>query len=175
MFRSNSKLFILIFSFFSFLSIIVALFYGRAIEKSYPFLIYLIPAFFLLLSSGVGAFYALDIYKRTKRRRLLVPLVLYPFLSVPVANFLTTIPIEKIHLVKYSVFSFLVCYYVSLRKDKLQILFPFLLCATIGIIEESTQYYLPRRIFDLHDMVVNIASCLYGSLYLYVFWRARRG
>lgn len=74
-------------------------------------------------------------------------------------------PAEKIHILEYVLLSFLV--YNALRLDlnrfsgKLYIT-GMLFCLAAGLVDELIQLYIPSRVFDWRDVLVNAGSSAVG-------------
>ncbi len=85
--------------------------------------------------------------------------ILMTCLAVILAYFVLglEVPEERVHFVQYGLLSVSVCY--SLRPKvavpKLYVQ-TFLLTAAGGIVDESLQYFIPSRVFDLRDIGFNV-------------------
>ncbi len=72
-------------------------------------------------------------------------------------------PEERIHLFEFG--GLAVMFYYAFKEDmdlrgaKLYV-YAFLACAVIGILDEVVQYFVPGRVCDVKDMVLNAASGL---------------
>lgn len=74
-------------------------------------------------------------------------------------------PAEKIHILEYVILSFLV--YNALRLDlnrfsKKLYVTGLLFCLAAGLIDELIQIYIPSRVFDWRDVLVNAGSSAVG-------------
>jgi VanZ family protein len=82
-------------------------------------------------------------------------------------------PAERLHLMEYGLLAYLS--YRVLRFD-----FPrasayvlgFLLSSGFGFMDEVIQYFLPNRVFELRDVVTNVAASALGLLVVGVLLRA---
>lgn len=74
-------------------------------------------------------------------------------------------PAERLHLVEYGFLAFLI--YCALSFDfshRISLLFAFLCSSGFGMFDESIQYILPNRKFELRDIMTNIIAALLGVL-----------
>ena len=78
-------------------------------------------------------------------------------------------PIERVHMIEYALLGYLV-----LRDNfkKPQINRKFFLCLlvliVVGVIDEAIQWFLPYRVFDLRDIIMNTVSSLGGIALFYI-------
>lgn len=82
------------------------------------------------------------------------------------------IPEERIHLLEYGFLSFLVFkIYLSTRTIVACYWPTFLTVSFIGTLDEIIQYYLPNRVGDVRDIILNIFSGLLGLVLTAVFYQ----
>ena len=147
----------------------IAAFFGRAIERHYPFLIYLIPySFFLLFLFHATSLARKLVRTTTKNYLLIVGLLSAPFLCTAISGLLVDLPIERIHIVKYGLLSFTLSLFFKPKYGPRRFWLAFLLAAAIGIAEESSQYWIPDRRFDPRDLLLNVASVCFGVYYAWL-------
>ncbi|MDD5491399.1 MAG: VanZ family protein [bacterium] len=82
------------------------------------------------------------------------------------------IPEERIHLLEYGFLSFLV--FKMYLIDRLSILLywqTFLTVSFIGTLDEIIQYFIPSRVGDIRDIILNIVSGLLGLILTAVFYQ----
>ena len=155
----------------------IAAFFGRRIEKANPWLIPLIKyAFFaaLLLHSALLCWQLLRSASLSSKlvRRILSAHVLAFGAVLVVDYFLVEFTIETVHLAKYGMLAFCMFHW-RLEPPSEQLLagFPqamrsaFFATASVGILEESAQYFIPDRICDPRDMALKIAAAAAGTFY----------
>lgn len=80
------------------------------------------------------------------------------------------IPEERIHLLEYGLLSFLVLkMYLTDRPSILLYWQTFLTVSFIGTLDEIIQYFIPIRVGDVRDIILNIVSGLLGLLLVAIF------
>ena len=149
--------------------ILVALFFGRRLERTYPELIMLIPyATALAALIYAGAAFLIGIRTRPTRAAIFRSCaVLLPFFAIVpyLMSNLILLRIEYIHLLKYgSLALFLYCVLRS-RLGGFALASATVAAAVAGISEELAQQFIPARIFDTRDLILNVASACAGGLY----------
>ena len=153
-----------------FCTVVIALFVGKPLQQRYPWLIFVLPysafLFFLLhaTSLAIGAFRN-PIYTKLRSAAAGFGLVVSPFLLLGISNLLVHQPIEEVHLVKYGLLAYFL--YAAQRHSTplRRFLNAFCLASFVGISEETAQIWVPDRIFDYRDMLLNASGCLFGTLY----------
>lgn len=82
---------------------------------------------------------------------------------------LLKIPEERIHLLEYGFLSFLVFRaYAKVAALPSRYWQTFLTVSLVGTIDEIIQYFLPNRVGDIRDVLLNLVSCFLGLLLIYV-------
>lgn len=76
---------------------------------------------------------------------------------------LLKIPEERIHLLEYGLLGFLVfSVYPPARVDFSRYWHSFLTGSFFGTLDEIIQYFIPNRVGDVRDIILNIVSGLFG-------------
>lgn len=118
---------------------------------------------FLFLSFVI---FVLFIYLfRQKGRYLCLALFLSFFILVG-ANLFLKFPEERIHFIEYALlgsFVFFACKNTSFF-EKYVIFFSMILVFIFGALEEIIQYFLPNRVGDVRDVVMNFVGGIWGVL-----------
>lgn len=76
-----------------------------------------------------------------------------------------TIPAEKTHLMEYALLSYFIGKAFQLEDTKnqdIRYFQAFLLITFIGSLDEGIQYYLPNRVFDIKDILMNSLAGFLG-------------
>lgn len=83
-------------------------------------------------------------------------------------------PVEKVHFVEYGALGFLMCRAVGLscRKTWLIAIGAFCLTTVVGVSDEIIQLYVPERVFDVRDIILNAVGAGLG-VYFYLLHRQR--
>lgn len=162
----------------SLLLISVGALFGRNLEKQYRELIGLVPYVslfaligFLLLLVRLNRKRAsnrkINIQKKKLFEILLLTIILTLIVGISCES-LIILPIERIHLVKYGGLSF--CLFFSQTKHGTQrkLLVAFLSASFLGIIEESSQHFIPDRFFDLRDIALNVSAAFFGIAFAWL-------
>jgi VanZ family protein len=103
-----------------------------------------------------------------KRERRLWRYLLMFFIIASVALIQRFIfyPAEKVHLVEYGILGWMI--YQAVRKSGGGIAagyaWTIVLVVVIGTADETVQAYLPMRVFDFRDIIINIHSGLLGAV-----------
>ena len=152
--------------------IIVGAFWGRNLERKFQTLATLIPYF--AATTIVLALSTLFLYLRHKKIALIINsdtkinlllLCFAIFGAIATQKYLVGLEIETVHLIKYFLLSFF-CFFSQKETPLFTRLWRAALFSSLfGTIEESCQRYIPERVFDIRDILLNItsSSCL-GSL-----------
>ena len=122
----------------------------------------------------VGAILAVGILigLLTAQRLPAINYVLFSFFLILYSMFLycyVVVPIERVHMIEYALLGYLV-FRDNFKKPKLnrKFLLSLLVLVIVGIIDEAIQYFLPFRVFDLRDIVMNTVSSLGGIALFYI-------
>lgn len=82
------------------------------------------------------------------------------------ASFFLELPEERIHLAQFGALGILAC--CSYRDDNEIIGFwlalPFLFVFLVGVADEIFQYFLPDRVGDLRDVIINTLGGIWGII-----------
>ena len=147
--------------------ILIGLFWGRFFEKNYPSLISYIPyvAGLILVLLLLVSFKAIDNLEKKHLLTFLCKSLFVGVCSYSLFYFnLISLKIEIMHTIKYVCLAFFI--YHSLNDNRILncFVFSFFVSSFIGCLEECSQLYVPDRIFDTKDLLLNIASCGLGSI-----------
>ncbi len=159
----------------------VAALYGRYLERTYPWLIVVIPfgGFLLFLLHATSLAQRTLRAKAPPEKRLLknltaAALVAMPLLALCLSSSMVELSIERIHIVKYGWLSYLVVFAQSKEDFKRRVIIGLLLGALIGVGEETAQLWIVDRRFDPRDVMLNILSTALGVLYAQLVELSRR-
>lgn len=78
-------------------------------------------------------------------------------------NKLAVFHVDKIHLIEYSLLSFLVYAVLKNRVSPYKLKFYVVgaaICGFVGVIDEVFQWFIPDRVFDWNDILLNFASAV---------------
>lgn len=148
--------------------------FGRNLEKKYAHYIPLIPFAAVFLLSGALLLGVLRVYQETSGKQLHVrPLrfavvVLVSLISalamVAIAERLIVAPIERIHFVKYGFLCVFFFFAQEANAISRQLCLAVLGTALAGATEESLQFFIPDRVFDWRDMLLNCVAAIMGGV-----------
>lgn len=147
----------------------VSLFGGRTLEQSFPGIVAQFPILALTLALFALLLLVRDAAPRSAARRTNVAINVQPLVGMCVlAAFvvlrLVDFPVEYIHLGKYSAIAFFGFHAPAAGSANRRALLGFLAAAVLGTLEETAQLFVPRRIFDLKDLLLNVGAALTGTL-----------
>ncbi|MDF1697602.1 MAG: VanZ family protein [Saprospiraceae bacterium] len=96
--------------------------------------------------------------------------------AVFILSFLRLGITERSHLIEYSILTLFVFMAMQERlKDKKNVLqiggFSLLITIPLGIIDESIQFFLPSRVFDINDIIFNTLTSLFTIIGLLIMRR----
>jgi len=75
-------------------------------------------------------------------------------------------PEEKIHVVEYGILGWLIGWSLSISPMSIQrIILAIVLGWSIGFGDEIIQYFLPNRVYDIRDVLLNGVSATLGLFY----------
>ena len=150
----------------------VALFFGRQLERTFPVLITVVAFVGSLLALAI-LFYSVKAFRNQVNRPTLssslgysLPLLTTILLALAACETLILLPIERIHFLKYAALAGL----IPLAKNGMRsggpaiYFYGFLAAALVGSLEESAQAFVPERFFDLRDIGLNVTGALFGAL-----------
>lgn len=136
---------------------------GRVIEKSYPITITIVPfaafALFLIILAFVS-----KMRPRFSFRFLLLS-TLWLIAAGLACESLISMSIERIHFVKYALLGFLIFFSQLNRSPLTKSAWALALGFAIGFTDESLQRFIPNRIFDPADILLNCSGVFFGVLY----------
>lgn len=150
--------------------------FGRWLEKQLSAYIFIIPylAFvFVLLILSIAAFLfvqkrrvsASRIHWRQLGLSALAGVVLSYFV-VHISEGLIVTPIERIHFLKYGALSIFIYFAQESGSTRRRLLSAFCLAAATGCLEECLQFFVPNRVFDLRDIVMNVFAVSVGCCFV---------
>ena len=90
-----------------------------------------------------------------------------------VSELLIVDPIERIHFVKYGLLSILIFAGQKGSNTLAKMIPAIVLSISLGCLDESIQYFVPNRVFDMRDILLNFTGSLYGAVFisLSLLWR----
>jgi hypothetical protein len=75
---------------------------------------------------------------------------------------------EKMHLIEYGILALVIYWSINKHQSRISIHFKILTIGFIaGSIDEIIQYFLPNRVGDIRDVLLNTASVVLGQLLIY--------
>ncbi len=120
-----------------------------------------------LAALAFGLLWLFSNFRVTNYKRLLkvLPLVIIALiLMITIMELSIVAAIERIHFIKYGALT-VFFYFSTDRPHGARRCFDAAgASAAIGAMEECVQYFHPERVFDLRDIWLNAAGCLYGSV-----------
>jgi hypothetical protein len=105
-------------------------------------------------------------YRIDNRKHLLksLPLILLSALvMIAIVELSIVAAIERIHFIKYGALTVFLYFSTDGPRDFRRWFNAAGASAAIGASEECLQYFHPERVFDLRDIWLNMAGCLFGS------------
>jgi VanZ family protein len=109
-------------------------------------------------------FYLIGIKKETQPWRYM--LLIFVIASVALIQRFITYPAEKVHLIEYGILGWMI--YRTVRTGGGGVVAGYFwtmaLTLTIGTADEMIQGYLPMRVFDFRDIVINFHSGILGAV-----------
>lgn len=141
---------------------------GRPLERRYPEVVSCFPE---LAAVGLVILTALSARALTLNRRRLrfppsavrVPLAGILILAILIPRYLIVLPVEYVHAAKYSVLALLVHDFEHSATPRRRMLSAFFAVAALGALEETLQSFVPDRIFDVKDLLLNVSAALLGA------------
>lgn len=150
---------------------------GRMLQRQANWLVDIIPVAGIIVF-GFGFFLVRRHIKKSSRafskeslQSFATHTLLFFTVGVMISETLSTLPIERIHFVKYSFLSFFAYYSQQRGSARRRALTSAMLTFAIGGLEEATQYWLPNRFFDLNDICLNTSGAFYGATIGYAIER----
>ncbi|MBF0339572.1 MAG: VanZ family protein [Magnetococcales bacterium] len=92
------------------------------------------------------------LFRRIRRERRITALL--PFLALFAIAYNMDNPIERVHLLEYGILAFLI-YRAMGEPQGVTLLWTYMAAVLLGFSDESIQYLLPNRYFDLRDVAMN--------------------
>jgi VanZ family protein len=161
------------------LFILIALRFGRSLEKSFPILVRYIPhvggAIFTLCAITLLITARKTTRSNDTSSQLSLPFLLkvsvWLIISVLACYLLIDTQIEVIHFVKYAILC--ACLSFSQRSGTLvsRSWRACLVTVLLGTIEETAQLWVPMRVFDLRDIALNVSGAFSGLYFSLVAGR----
>ncbi len=126
----------------------------------------------LTLTTAVFAIYINRHRERFSAFSLLL-LALFATVYFYLLKYQCRFPAERLHLMEYGLLAYL--FYRALRFDFSKAsayVLGFLLSSGFGFMDEVIQYFLPNRVFELRDVMTNVAASALGLLVVGVLLKA---
>ena len=118
-------------------------------------------SFFLLLSAWIYS----KKYKAKQFLLIISPLLLLTYLSLSL-----DVWVERIHFIEYAVLGLLISRAVDVRTLQ-EIIYTGCLITLIGGVDEIIQWFLPNRVGDMRDVIMNSVGGLSGIwLGRFLYW-----
>ena len=120
---------------------------------------------FSLVAVGLGILIWLIFVARVKQVRTYASLFALGFAYALILWKLSTIPVERVHLLEYGLIGILAHRAVGHHAaEPGRTLLAVLVCLNIGLVDELVQGLLPSRFYDTKDVLTNAAAGLLGVL-----------
>lgn len=159
--------------------VVIGSLFGRRLQRALPELIPFLPVV-AFMAIVLGSVYALKLGRGGRRQlppprdltKIALLSLLLPLLMIWSCEHLIVAPIERIHFCKFAA---LACFsfFAQRGANTTRFIRAFLFAAAIGCIEETAQLYIPDRVFDPRDMLLNISAAFFGSVYsaMVMLWK----
>ena len=124
------------------------------------------PFIILILSGAIIIFRFCLLKKQRTFLGIFIICIVFSILFVILAKL--EIQAERIHLIEYAILAAII--YRSLKKGQRISAIYFKIFAigfAIGFFDEVIQYFLPNRVFDTRDILLNGAAVLLGEILVY--------
>lgn len=136
---------------------------------------YILPANLALILFAIGIILFLIFLLKKKETRISVYLFLIVLVTLTyffIKSEGIKYPVEKIHIVQYTILCFLSFIAMSQVLENISIYFwSILLCTLIGVGDEVLQGIIPERYFDYKDIILNFKIVILGHLYIFLVLR----
>ena len=149
--------------------------FGRKIQRLFPVLEQYIPyfgvIFMIIIVIEAYRYFQLEHGIKSANWKQL-----YVFSSITVIALgmlaiiipvITNYKIEQAHVLKYGILALLIFFSQKNTTYTRRFLLTLVLSSAVGITEETLQIWIPDRVFDPADIVLNLVSCFIGSLYAF--------
>lgn len=121
-------------------------------------LTFLLIGFFLLFSVFLNS-------TKISRKQLILRLILTLCFITLIAT-VTRLPEERMHVIQYGLLGWLISWSLSDSPMTFcRVLLGVLLGWAIGLGDEIIQYFLPNRVYDIRDVILNGVSATLGLLF----------
>ena len=174
----GSRVSLVNFSRFAAVSIIAILIlssiYGYQMLKAVPFATQSMPFLGLFVCIAL-LFFALKLRRSMvalidkplhdcSLRKIIALVVLWFAFTVTFGELFIVTPAERIHVIKYSLLG--MCLFYSLKRGSVlqRLLFAVICGFSMGIAEETLQYFLPKRVGDVRDVILDGVCAALGAL-----------
>ncbi len=117
----------------------------------------------LLIGLFLFSLLTINISKLSKKQVILRLILIACFITLTMT--VTRLPEERIHVIEYGLLGLLIGWSQSTSKSFLiRIILGTLLGWTIGFGDEIIQYFLPNRVYDIRDVILNGISTMLGLI-----------
>ncbi len=156
------------------LGVYIAARWGRFLERryfhaahSYPEMLCYVFSIIALCAMCFEIYRTRHVLKNNKVRvlTLLFTTIFSIIGSVFLFKSLVHLRIEYVHILKYGALSFFFFSSQPARFGVARGISAFIFAAGVGALEESSQRFIPGRIFDFRDLRLNVISAAVGCLY----------
>lgn len=148
--------------------------FGRVLSNTYPLLVDIIPylggaiGIIVITAAAINRWGSLtldsSIANKKKFAYRLTACMLTIILACTACELLISFPIERVHFVKYGTLAFLLFFSFTSNNNYRRFVENTLLTSLVGLLEECIQIWIPDRVFDYRDIVLNILASFFGSL-----------
>ena len=147
--------------------IMLSLPFGRAITNALRDSSALNLALISALGAAIGGIllglYFLHTKRKIRQRKIRFILVL--LLSLILASLFLERPEERWHVYHYGILALFV-WEIFAEKSKMPLVFCCLSLTMMGFLEEAAQFFIPERVFDWRDVLLNAGSGIWGVFVL---------
>lgn len=107
-----------------------------------------------------------DLESEIQLRRVIVTTITAVALALMSTELLIVEPVERLHFVKYGLLSILLFLSFDIDTHRWRMPRAAICSAAVGILDESVQNFVPGRVFDTRDMLLNAVGALLGAVCL---------
>ena len=148
------------------LSLGFSVYFEQELERSYPFVMYLVPYFIFLLALFHATSWGRFLSRNENKNYFLIALLIgAPFIGTGLANYLVDTPLERMQAAEYCLLGFALFWTLKDRASRHSLWFSLLYSVGISVADYALRLLLFKQELSQQHFLLVLASSAFGISY----------